>query len=243
VRRHGSLLLGCALSVAVASPAAGAEVTIGTNETDAVHPVWSPATVTIAPGDSVQWKLTSAASPPLPHNVASTTMAGTDSWNFAADYPAPEGRQTFSTPGRYQFYCTFHSDGSTGMAGTIVVGNPPPPPPPPLSEQPFPNDGGVLGALEIGGLDRTQPRLRSVRVQRMRSGARIRFSVSERARVTVRFKRGGKIVKTRHLDASGRAGLTVRGKQLRAGRYRVELRAEDLAGNRSGVRTARLTVR
>jgi hypothetical protein len=62
--------------------------------------------------------------------------------------------------------------------------------------------------------------------------------------VTVRFKRGGKTVKTKTMNASGSYRTTVRDrKALRAGRYRVELRAEDVAGNRSGLRTARLTVR
>ena len=38
----------------------------------------------------------------------------------------------------------------------------------------------------------------------------------------------------------GTRGLTVR---MRSGRYRVEVRATDIAGNRSPIRTARVTVR
>jgi hypothetical protein len=59
----------------------------------------------------------------------------------------------------------------------------------------------------------------------------------------VRLKRDATVVRTRHVDAAGSERLTVRGKALRASRYRVELRGEDVAGNRSGVRTARYTMR
>jgi hypothetical protein len=61
--------------------------------------------------------------------------------------------------------------------------------------------------------------LRSVRVQRMGRGARIRFRVSERSLVTVWLKRGDKIVRTKKVSAAaGEARATV-GKGLRAGRY------------------------
>jgi hypothetical protein len=130
------------------------------------------------------------------------------------------------------------------MVGDVIVGDAPPPPPPPPGEQPFPNDGAALSVLETGGLDRTRPTVSSLRVERAAHGARISFRVSEQSVVTVHFKRGGKTVKTRQVSASGSVRLTVRDrKALRAGRYRVEVRAEDVAGNRSGLRSARLTVR
>jgi plastocyanin len=243
MRRRPPLLLGTALALVVASPAAAAEFTIGTDESDSNAPLWTPATLAIAPGDTVHWKLASALSPPLLHDVKSTTIAGTESWSLeAGPPPAADGTFTFSTPGRYQYYCRFHSDGTTGMAGTIVVGNPPPPPPPPPGQTYWPNDSGEPKQLETGGVDRTRPRLKSVRVKRSASGARISFRVSERARVTVRLKRGGKTVKTKRVTTSGSAKLTVGGRALRAGRYRVELRAVDVAGNTSSLRAARITL-
>jgi hypothetical protein len=128
----------------------------------------------------------------------------------------------------------------TDAAGTP----PPPPPPPPPGSQPFPNDSPPLTVLETGGLDRTQPTVRDLRVRRAARGARIRFRVSERSLVTVRFKRRGKTVKTERLTASGRARITVRDRRkLRAGRYRIEILARDVAGNQSHLRTAHLTLR
>ncbi len=68
----------------------------------------------------------------------------------------------------------------------------------------------------------------------------LRFRVSERSAVTVRLDRAGKRVRTKHVAAAGRASVTLRG--LRAGRYRIELRARDLAGNASAARVAHVTV-
>jgi plastocyanin len=233
VRRRTPVLLGTALALVASTPALGAEVVVrgldvGTTPRAAGGPGWDRDDVTILPGDTVRWAFDGTT---LPHNVVSTSA----NWNVRTTYDAPGTAVAFDTPGRYDFVCDVHA---TTMYGTVIVGEPPPPP---LSQQPFPNDGGVLGALETGGLDRTRPTLRSVRVQRIGRGVRVRFRVSERSLVTVRFKRGDKTVKTKKVNAAGTARATVRN-GLRAGRYDVELRAEDLAGNRSGLRTARVTV-
>ena len=235
MRPGHAIVLGAALPLIVAAPAAAAQTTIvGTDQQ-----TWDKPHVTVAPGDTVVWTFPGTQQV---HNVASNSP----NWAYQSPLaqPAPDGAFTFTSPGVYAFICQVHS----GMTGDVTVTDaggapPPPPPPPPPSQQPFPNDGVAPPALETGGLDTTPPKLRNVRVRRVERGARIRFRVSERARVTVRLERGGKVVRTRHVDAVGRERLTVRGKALRAGRYRVRLRAEDVAGNRSGARTARMTIR
>jgi plastocyanin len=236
MRRRGALLLGCALPLVAAAPAGAAAVQVKAIDMPAS---WDKPAVTISPGDSVVWSF--AGTVDL-HNVVSSSP----NWSFTSGQPAtagPDVSVAFTTPGRYDFVCQVH----LGMAGTVTVGDVPPPPPPPLSEQPLPNDSPLPdvtpSALETGGVDTTRPTLRAVRVRRMGHGARIRFRVSERARVTVRLQRGHKVVGTRHVNAVGRESVTVRDTALRAGRYRVRLRAADVAGNRSGVRTARLTLR
>ena len=71
----------------------------------------------------------------------------------------------------------------------------------------------------------------------------MRFRLSERARVSVRFKLAGLTVKTtRRTFRAGRHRLTVRDPRMR-GRYRIEVFALDLAGNRSRFKHARVTVR
>jgi plastocyanin len=232
VRRLHTLLLGSVLALGAAAPAAAAEVQV-----QGVGTSWSISDVRIAAGDTVVWTF------PIPeevHNVQADVVPGTTSWTYATppQTPAVPGSYKFDTPGLYGFVCQVHS----GMRGIVTVGDAPPPPPPPLSEQPFPNDSALPGVLETGGLDVTKPRLSAVRVRRASHGATIRFHVSELAVVTARFKRGGKTVKSTAFTASGSYHGTLR-KGLRSGRYRVELRAEDVAGNRSGMRTAHVTVR
>ena len=68
------------------------------------------------------------------------------------------------------------------------------------------------------------------------------FTVSERSRVTAQFVRGGKVRRTARVTAEGDGAITVR-MGLGAGRYRIDLRAEDVAGNRSARQVLRLTVR
>jgi plastocyanin len=237
-RRPVTFLLGSAVAVVAAAPAAAAEVSIGLDETNPNQPLWAPADVTIAAGDTVRWQLAGA----LPHNIHSTTIAGTGGWDYQADDPAQPAAFKFDTPGRYRFYCTIHSDGTNGMAGTVTVGNPPPPPPPPLSEQEFPNTGTVSpDAYEVGGIDTIDPRLRSVAAKRSGKRVRVSFRVNEQSVVTVRFQRGRKVVKTKRAATERRGSVTVRG--LKAGRYRVSVVATDPAGNDSSRRRASFRVR
>ena len=91
-------------------------------------------------------------------------------------------------------------------------------------------------------LDETAPTLSAVRVSRVSRGARVRFRMSEAGHVTIKLRRGNRVVKTSR--ASARAGVNsvmVRG--VRAGSYRVEIAAQDLSGNPAPSRRARVTVR
>jgi plastocyanin len=243
MRRRHAVLLGLALPLVAAAPATAAEVEGKAVEPAGAEPAWDKTLVAIAPGDTVVWTFTGTTQA---HNVWS---GASTNWSYesALATPAPPGSFRFDTTGSYHFVCRVHAS----MQGDVIVGNAPPPPPPPLSQQPFPNDGtppavpatGEL-VLETGGLDTTRPTLSGVWVRRARHGARVSFRVSELSRVTVRFKRGGKIVKTAKLNAAGRYRGTVRdAKRLRVARYRVVLRAEDVAGNRSEVHSARVRLR
>jgi len=94
----------------------------------------------------------------------------------------------------------------------------------------------------VYGLDRTKPSLSRVSVARVR----VRFRLSERARVTGRVeRRAGKgwshvgsfttrrLKAGRHSKSLSRVRLRGRVRKLRHGRYRLKLRARDVAGNRS----------
>ncbi len=61
--------------------------------------------------------------------------------------------------------------------------------------------------------------------------------------MTVRFRLGGVAVKTaRKTFGAGAGRLTVHDRRM-DGRYRLEIFARDLSGNRSRVKRARVTVR
>jgi plastocyanin len=195
---------------------------------------WEPGAVTVKVGDTVTWRYDGTI---LAHNVDSTSP----NWNIdtpaSTQVPTPV-TYTFTAEGVYDFVCRFHAD---TMKGTVTVGSPPPPPPPPLSEQHWVNDQQPPTVFEIA--DAVHPRLSRVRVKGVRDGARVRFRLSERARVVVRFRLAGVTVK-RASEAfrAGAGRLTVRDRRMH-GRYRVEVFARDAAGNRSRTMRSRLTIR
>jgi plastocyanin len=74
---------------------------------------FSPSTVTIRVGDTVQWVLAEGS-----HTTTSGTAPTPDGgWNqvIGAELPV---EVTFTTPGEFQYFCRFHAD---FMSGTVVV--------------------------------------------------------------------------------------------------------------------------
>ena len=238
-----ALLLGLAASLIAAAPAAAAPVTIHGMDTL----TWDTPNVAVTVGDTVTWTFAGTAQA---HHVANQGSdindAGWASFSSPLGVPAPDATYTFQTPGVYKYYCSVHP---TTMFGTVTVGAvdaPPPPPPPPvvipLSQQPFANDSAPLTAAENVSLDTKKPRLSSLSAKRSgRRAARVRFRVSEASVVDVRFKRGSKTVK--RYAVAGKGTLSFTAKKLKAGRYRVEVRAQDLAGNASPRKRVSLRVR
>jgi plastocyanin len=229
-----------ALLAALAFPA-GASADQTVQAVDGVLPDgsdnrWAQSAVTVKVGEPVTWSFTGTA---LAHNVRSASA----NWSLESDIgaPAPNVTRTFDAIGTYDFVCRLHAS----MTGTVTVTDetgapPPPPPPPPLSEQPFANDVPALTTFER--IDAVAPVLDRVSVRRVARGARVSFRLSEAGRATLALKRGGRTVKTRTVAArKGVNGVTVRG--LKAGSYRVEVRAKDLSGNAARVKRARITVR
>jgi plastocyanin len=219
----GAVVLAGALAAAPAAFAADAEVRAVDNP-DLINHTWSPQDVAVQVGDTVTWRFDGTS---FSHNVrVDGTPVDTP---FAVAGPAVSWQ--FAAAGVYPFVCELHPQ---TMFGKVTVGNPPPPPPPPPSQQPWPNDEQPPESVEV--VDETRPRLRGVRVKAVRNGARVRFRLSERARVSVRLKRAGvTVAAARRSFGRGAHRLTVRNPRL-SGRYRVEIVARDLAGNRSAVK-------
>ena len=224
MKRVGGVALG--LFFAIGSPAWAADAVV--HATDA--PAWDVQLVDIRPGEKVTWTF---AGTTQAHNVQS----GAGDWTTPVGVVPADYTRTFPDAGTYRFVCEVHRD---TMYGDVRVADvpPPPPPPPPLSAQPFANDFGAPVPAETAvALDTAKPRLDALSVK----GTRVRFRVSEQSVVSVAVKRGGRLVKSLAVQGSGTRGVTVNG--LRAGRYVVQVRATDVAGNRSELRTLPLTIR
>lgn len=235
--RRRSALAGAVATAAVlvAAPAAAAQsqvVAVDGTEANNYDNRWAPETVTIKAGETVTW---SFAGSTVFHNVASSGS----NWSFRNGDPAiaPDpASYTFSAPGTYRFVCEIHA---TTMVGDVIVTDeggtpPPPPPPPPLSEQPFPNEQSPPA------VDERRPGVSRLRATARRRGARVRFRLSETARVTVRVKRAGLTVARRSVKRRRGMRRVYVGGLAVGHRYRVEVRATDLGGNRSRVRRTRL---
>ena len=90
--------------------------------------------------------------------------------------------------------------------------------------------------------DTVVPKLDRVKVSRVKRGVKVRFRLSEGGKVTVKATRGRSVTTRRFEVAKGTRSVTLRG--LRAGSYRVQVSAKDLAGNAAKARPrASVTVR
>ncbi len=88
---------------------------------------FDPKTITIAPGQTVEWRNTSVLSwhtatcdPKLAKHAASVSLpAGAQPFNSGAVKAGQTYSHTFTTPGTYHYFCIPHE--SMGMVGDVVV--------------------------------------------------------------------------------------------------------------------------
>lgn len=76
---------------------------------------FSPATVTVAPGEMVTWEFFAL------HTTTSDTQSGPEFWDSGL-LSSGTFSHTFNTPGSYPYYCALHSfPGGTLMNGVVQV--------------------------------------------------------------------------------------------------------------------------
>jgi plastocyanin len=76
---------------------------------------FSPATVTVAPGEAVIWSFQAF------HTSTGDTATGPEVWD-SGFLSTGTFSHTFTTPGSYPYYCQVHSvPGGTAMNGVVVV--------------------------------------------------------------------------------------------------------------------------
>jgi plastocyanin len=243
------------------------DVTIGIAPGNKFDPN-DPVPVPIDTGDTIVWNFDASAG--VSHNVHATSGPPEDAdWaTFSTDFKSSgEVRRTFNQPGTFTFVCQAH----IGMSGTIEVkGDPVDPTPTPTptpsatatatvtptataTSTPSPSGNPPVddhtSTPPPAGTARTDtiaPALSAVRLKALRRGARVTFTLSESATVTLRFKKraSSKVVRTERLQARrGTRTVTVKSARLKAGRYKVELQARDATGNSSSLLRSNLRIR
>jgi plastocyanin len=206
--------------------------------------------VSIATGDSVTWHITSSG-----HNAASSNDVAADpAWTgYASAFSPGDYTYTFSQPGSYQFICEAHPG---QMKGTITVTGDPVGTPtatatatatvtPTATATATTQPGGGGQTPAPGGTsDKTRPTVRSLQLKALKHAARVTFRLSENATVTIRIKRGTKVLKTARVQLrKGLHRLTLRSAKLRTGRYTIDISARDASGNRSKLAAKSLRMR
>ena len=266
LRRRGAqaaigsfVVTGTLAGVGVASSAQDATI----NTTAAL---WNPPDVTIATGDSVTWNWDT--SPGVAHNlVADGGPAADPTWTGQLEGFKTGGQYTrqFTQPGTYKFLCQAHIN----MKGSVTVeGEPTEPTPTPTSTpgEPTPTPTSTptrtptpAPTTDPGGTpaddhtstpaptgsaarDTAKPAITGLKLKRIPRGARVTFSISEPASVTLTARKGERTVRSLRLQVrSGKHRVKV--KRLRKGRHTFALVARDAGGNRSESVSASIRVR
>jgi plastocyanin len=179
---------------------------------------FAPANITIAEGDIVTWTWVG----PDTNHSTTTGSEGQTTWDSDPNNPFPNRSVgdkfsvTYQFEGAYSYFCKTHSF----MTGTVTVmqrqNNPNPPPTDVVAPE--------FGTLQIQLKQR-----------------RIKFSLDEPAAVVARMR--GPIRKTTKLSAKAGTNYLKLPKRLKKGRYAVNLRATDAAGNESLVARAKFTIK
>jgi plastocyanin len=213
---------------------------------------WVPRTVSIETGETVTFDYSASAG--VVHNRKGTTGPPEDTaWFVATDFKASgTDAHTFNLPGTYDFVCQAHPE----MTGVITVtGEPVEPTPTPtatptqtatpvptarptVTPAPTPvptmNDRDTPAPRGSSRADTVAPVLSGLKLKARTRSAKVSFKLSESAAVTLRVKKGKKLVRTvRGSFRTGGGSITVL--RLARGRYNVEIEARDARGNRAPV--------
>jgi len=178
---------------------------------------FDPQTLQITQGDVVTWRWVG----PDTNHSTTTTAEGQTTWDSDPGNLSPNHAvgDTFSwnfpNGGEYSYYCKVHDF----MTGKIIVA--------PKVNNPNPPPGDEV-APEFGTL--------SVNLTRRV----VRFRLTEAASVVGRMR--GPVRKTLKLSARSGVNLLKLPRKLKKGRYGINLRATDAAGNESLVARVKFTI-
>ena len=198
---------------AVTSPASAA-----THQVNVGNNAFAPAEITVTAGDTVTWTWVG----PDTNHSTTTTAEGQTTWDSDPSNPFPNHSVgdkfswNYQFAGEFSYFCKTHSF----MTGKITV-------------VPRVNDPNGPPADTVG------PEFGTLVIQLKQR--RIKFSLDEPAKVVGRMR--GPIRKTLKVSAKAGNNYLKLPKRLKKGRYGVNIRATDAAGNESLVARAKFTIR
>ena len=229
---------------------------------------WEPSTLSVKTGDTVTWDFNSGDG--QPHNAKGVDGPPEDpDWPKFTGTIGTSGTETymFTQPGTYNFVCQVHQvmTGTITVTGASVTPTPtasatptadpsdtPSPTPtatatpqPTVSATPTPVGSGRTTPAPLGTsrLDVTPPTVSKLKLRAVAHGAKVSFSLSEQASVTIRVKHGKTTMRTTRLSQrAGSWSVTIRGTKIVRGRYTVEVEARDARGNRAAVQRGNVRV-
>ncbi len=215
--------LGAAFALSTA-PSLAADQTVQATSSN----TFSPRTVTINVNDTVTWNNGGGI-----HNVKFDD--GSFEEPSEPSFSSWSVKRTFASAGEFRYFCEEHgAAGGSGMSGTVVVQGAEQPPPPP---------GGTPDTTppDIDDLRVAPSRFCNKKTKRCpKPGARITFTVDEDATIggrIVRRRDGRRVGKLSIAATEGSNRVTLSGKGLALGKYRLELTPRDAAGNKASAPT------
>lgn len=207
--------------------------------------IWTPRNVPAQVGDTIEWRLTQPGNPNAATHDIWLVAPGGQPQQLGASYLGPKATAVVSEVGTYQFYCLIHGGLTPGaMNGVVVVGTADPGPPvdpgepwtdpnweDPEDDTRLPNPTLAPTVFEEG--DTTAPTLTLGTIKETANAAKVTATVSEAGTLTLRLKRGKRIVATTTVEANaGEVTATIKPpKRLRdqSRRYRLQVWATDMA--------------
>ena len=243
------VLLGATLALVCAAPASAAVTRpIQAFDTPTFRTIWTPRNVPAQVGDTVEWRFTQPGNPNAATHDLWLVVPGGAPQQLGASYLGPKATTVVQTAGTYQFYCSIHG-GLTqgGMNGQLVVGTTDPgaprdpgqpwtdpnweDPDAPTGPPALPNTTTPPTVFEEG--DTTAPTVDLLSVKETEKAAKVKVRVSEAGTLTLRLKRGKRVVATEVVETNaGEVTASIKPpKALRdkLRRYRLQVWATDMA--------------
>lgn len=257
------VIAGAALALALVPATAQAAVTrpIQAFDTPTFRTIFTPrVNVPAQVGDTVEFRLTQPGNPNAATHDVWLVPPGGEAQFLGISYLNPTVTAPLSQTGTYQFYCSIHGGlAPGGMNGTLLVTETDPGPPvdpgqpwtdpdwedpeyPGDGPQPLPNPTEPPTVFEEGDNDPPLLEVLKITTPKGKWNARVRYDTSEDGFVTLRLKKGKKVIATKIVETTAGEGAAAvklpKRYRDRPRRYRLEVWATDKVDLESAIHSS-----